>query len=65
MPMAASCCEICRSPDFRDYAEAVPVPGSQGIGDTRVLGPFLRDIALRASASGIGRATIRGLLLML
>ena len=24
---------------------AVPVPGSQGIGDTRVLGPFLRDIA--------------------
>ncbi len=32
-------------PDFRDYAAAVPVPGSPGIGDTRVLGPFLRDVA--------------------
>jgi len=32
-------------PDFRDYAAAVPVPGVRGIGDTRVLGPFLRDIA--------------------
>ena len=31
-------------PDFRDYAEAVPSPGVRGIGDTRVLGPFLRDI---------------------
>jgi xylulose-5-phosphate/fructose-6-phosphate phosphoketolase len=34
-----------RMPDFRDYAEAVPVPGSPGIGDTHVLGPFLRDVA--------------------
>ncbi len=34
-----------RMPDFRDYAAAVPVPGSPGIGDTHVLGPFLRDIA--------------------
>ena len=34
-------------PDFRDYAEAVPSPGVRGIGDTRVLGPFLRDVAQR------------------
>jgi xylulose-5-phosphate/fructose-6-phosphate phosphoketolase len=34
-----------RMPDFRDYAEAVPTPGARGIGDTRVLGPFLRDVA--------------------
>ncbi len=33
-----------RLPDFRDYAAEVPVPGSTGIGDTRVLGPFLRDV---------------------
>jgi len=32
-------------PDFHDYAAEVPVPGSSGIGDTRVLGPFLRDVA--------------------
>ena len=35
-----------RMPDFRDYACAVPQPGSPGIGDTHVLGPFLRDIAM-------------------
>ncbi|MCY7388504.1 MAG: phosphoketolase family protein, partial [Burkholderiales bacterium] len=29
-------------PDFRAYATDVPVPGVRGIGDTRVLGPFLR-----------------------
>jgi len=34
-----------RMPDFRDYAEDVPSPGILGIGDTRVLGPFLRDVA--------------------
>jgi xylulose-5-phosphate/fructose-6-phosphate phosphoketolase len=34
-----------RMPDFRDYAEAVPTPGIRGIGDTHVLGPFLRDVA--------------------
>ena len=34
-----------RMPDFRDYAAAVPTPGERGIGDTRVLGPFLRDVA--------------------
>ena len=32
-------------PDFRDYAVDVPSPGVRGIGDTRVLGPFLRDVA--------------------
>jgi len=34
-----------RIPDFRDYAEDVPAPGSAGCGDTHVLGPFLRDVA--------------------
>ena len=33
-----------RMPEFRDYAVNVPRPGIQGIGDTRVLGPFLRDV---------------------
>ena len=32
-------------PDFRDYAQAVPTPGVKGRGDTRVLAPFLRDVA--------------------
>jgi xylulose-5-phosphate/fructose-6-phosphate phosphoketolase len=31
-------------PDFRDYAENVSQPGSLGIGDVHVLGPFLRDV---------------------
>jgi len=31
-------------PDFRDYAVEVSAPGVLGIGDTRVLGPFLRDV---------------------
>ncbi len=34
-----------RMPDFRDYAANVPAPGAPGIGDTHVLGPFLRDVA--------------------
>jgi xylulose-5-phosphate/fructose-6-phosphate phosphoketolase len=34
-----------RMPDFRDYAVDVDAPGKMGIGDTRVLGPFLRDVA--------------------
>ena len=34
-----------RMPDFRDYAVEVPSPGVQGIGDTHVLGRFLRDVA--------------------
>jgi xylulose-5-phosphate/fructose-6-phosphate phosphoketolase len=33
-----------RMPDFRDYAVAVPKPGVKGIGDTHVLGRFLRDV---------------------
>jgi xylulose-5-phosphate/fructose-6-phosphate phosphoketolase len=32
-------------PDFADYATDVPRPGVTGIGDTRVLAPFLRDVA--------------------
>ncbi len=34
-----------RLPDYRDYAVAVPAPGVRGIGDTHVLGKFLRDVA--------------------
>ena len=37
-------------PDYRAYAAEVPVPGTPGIGDTRVLGPFLRDVAKRNDA---------------
>ena len=33
-----------RLPDFRDYAAEVSSPGVPGEGDTRVLGPFLRDV---------------------
>ncbi len=33
-----------RLPDFTDYAADVPKPGVAGIGDTRVLGPFVRDV---------------------
>jgi xylulose-5-phosphate/fructose-6-phosphate phosphoketolase len=33
-----------RMPDFRDYAVDVPSPGVGGIGDTHVLGRFLRDV---------------------
>jgi len=32
-------------PDYRAYAAEVPMPGVPGIGDTRMLGPFLRDVA--------------------
>ena len=31
-------------PDFRDYAIDVPTPGIRGVGDTHVLGRFLRDV---------------------
>ena len=34
-----------RMPDFREYAADVPTPGVHGVGDTRMLGPFLRDVA--------------------
>jgi xylulose-5-phosphate/fructose-6-phosphate phosphoketolase len=33
-----------RMPDFRDYALEVQSHGVTGMGDTRVLGPFLRDV---------------------
>jgi xylulose-5-phosphate/fructose-6-phosphate phosphoketolase len=33
-----------RLPDFSDYAVEVPAPGVGGIGDTHVLGRFLRDV---------------------
>jgi xylulose-5-phosphate/fructose-6-phosphate phosphoketolase len=33
-----------RMPDFTDYAVQVPKPGVIGIGDTHVLGRFLRDV---------------------
>jgi xylulose-5-phosphate/fructose-6-phosphate phosphoketolase len=33
-----------RMPDFTDYAVEVPKPGTGGIGDTHVLGRFLRDV---------------------
>jgi xylulose-5-phosphate/fructose-6-phosphate phosphoketolase len=38
-------------PDYRAYAAAVPAPGAPGIGDTHVLGPFLRDVVLRNDAA--------------
>src|SRR5579871_902715 len=34
-----------RMPNFRDYAADVLSPGVRGIGDTHVLGRFLRDVA--------------------
>jgi xylulose-5-phosphate/fructose-6-phosphate phosphoketolase len=34
-------------PDFRDYAVVVATPGVRGIGDTHVLGRFLRDVVVR------------------
>ena len=33
-----------RMPDFADYAVDVPKPGVPGIGDTHVLGHFVRDV---------------------
>jgi xylulose-5-phosphate/fructose-6-phosphate phosphoketolase len=36
-----------RLPDYKEYAADVPAPGVTGIGDTRVLGNFLRDIAVK------------------
>jgi xylulose-5-phosphate/fructose-6-phosphate phosphoketolase len=34
-----------RMPDFADYAVDVVKPGVVGVGDTRILAPFLRDVA--------------------
>jgi xylulose-5-phosphate/fructose-6-phosphate phosphoketolase len=33
-----------RMPDFTEYAVPIAAPGARGIGDTRVLAPFLRDV---------------------
>ncbi|MGC8536349.1 MAG: phosphoketolase family protein [Rhizomicrobium sp.] len=33
-----------RLPDFRDYRVEVPAPGTPGIGDTHVLGRYVRDV---------------------
>jgi xylulose-5-phosphate/fructose-6-phosphate phosphoketolase len=44
-----------RMPDFRDYAADVPAPGAVGIGDTHVLGPFLRDVTRLNSEKRIFR----------
>lgn len=35
-----------RLPDYRTYAADVAAPGVLGIGDTRVLAPFLRDVIM-------------------
>ena len=34
-------------PDYRSYAVEVPSPGIHGVGDTHVLGGFLRDVTAR------------------
>ena len=44
-PTAAGCCAICALPDFADYARRGGQAGHAGIGDTHVLGRFLRDVA--------------------
>ncbi len=36
-----------KMPDFREYAEDVPQRGAFGIGDTHVMGKFIRDIVKR------------------
>jgi xylulose-5-phosphate/fructose-6-phosphate phosphoketolase len=40
-----------RMPDYRHYAVDVPQPGVAGIGDTHVLGRFLRDVVKENDAS--------------
>ncbi len=39
-----------RLPDFKDYAVDVPKPSTPGIGDTHVLGRFVRDVAAMNAA---------------
>ncbi len=41
--------DLCM-PDFRAHAVDVPVPGIRGIGDTHVLGKFLRDVTAQNEA---------------
>ncbi|RBY87993.1 phosphoketolase [Blastococcus sp. TF02A-30] len=40
-----------RMPDFRDYAVAVPEPGTGAVEATRVLGTFLRDVMRENTAT--------------
>jgi xylulose-5-phosphate/fructose-6-phosphate phosphoketolase len=42
--------ELCL-PDFRNYAVAVPAPGTVEAEDTRVLGHFLRDVIVENAAA--------------
>jgi xylulose-5-phosphate/fructose-6-phosphate phosphoketolase len=44
-----------RIPDFTEYAAQVPKPGIAGIGDTHVLGKFLRDVVKLNAAPRIFR----------
>ena len=44
-PTAACCCAICGCRTFASTPRTCPTPGAHGIGDTHVLGPFLRDVA--------------------
>jgi xylulose-5-phosphate/fructose-6-phosphate phosphoketolase len=39
-------------PDCRQYGVEVLAPGEIGVGDTRVLGPFLRDVVVLNEAQG-------------
>lgn len=38
-------------PDYRQYGVRVAFPGEKGVGDTRVLGPFLRDVVRQNDAA--------------
>ena len=44
MPTAACCSATCECPTFATTPWTYPSPGVRGIGDTRVLGRFLRDV---------------------
>jgi xylulose-5-phosphate/fructose-6-phosphate phosphoketolase len=46
-----------RMPDYRDHAVDVPSPGVRGIGDTHVLGRFLRDVAKLNASSEISASS--------
>jgi len=44
-----------RMPDFSQYAVDVPTPGMIARGDTRIMGPFLRDVVRLNTDPGIFR----------
>jgi xylulose-5-phosphate/fructose-6-phosphate phosphoketolase len=48
-----------RMPDFTEYAVDVPTPGVGGIGDTHVLGKFLRDVVKLNDAYEHGERNFR------